>query len=160
MPQSGWQQNDGQKKDISKYVQCLLIKKAHILKQYFNIQINCQNGNILSLPYVIQNYIPPLSCLPMFILRLATEINWDIHIDFHHISMEIARFYQIRYSRHYMPIRNNYRQSIHIKWMVQHSLFYSFQNKRKFHPPKFLSHDGTIVQIACLNQLYKVFERC
>ncbi len=44
------------------------------------------------------------------------------------------------------------------KWVVEHVLFPAL--RRGLIPPKNLSEDGTILQIANLPDLYKVFERC
>lgn len=34
-----------------------------------------QEGNLVGLPLLIDNYVPPLEGLPIFILRLATEAS-------------------------------------------------------------------------------------
>lgn len=34
-----------------------------------------QEGNLIGLPLLIDNYVPPLEGLPVFILRLATEAS-------------------------------------------------------------------------------------
>ena len=44
------------------------------------------------------------------------------------------------------------------KWTVQHVLFPALRHG--LIPPKKLSEDGTILQVANLPDLYKVFERC
>lgn len=36
---------------------------------------NEQEGNLIGLPLLIDNYVPPLEGLPLFILRLATEAS-------------------------------------------------------------------------------------
>lgn len=44
------------------------------------------------------------------------------------------------------------------KWIVEHVLFPALRHGLL--PPKSLSEDGTILQVANLPELYKVFERC
>lgn len=44
------------------------------------------------------------------------------------------------------------------RWKVEHILFKAFRTL--FSPPKNFSEDGTVLQIANLPDLYKVFERC
>lgn len=38
-----------------------------------------QEGNLIGLPLLIDNYVPPLEGLPIFILRLATEASDQTH---------------------------------------------------------------------------------
>jgi DNA mismatch repair protein MLH1 len=40
---------------------------------------------------------------------------------------------------------------------MEHTIFRSMRN---FLPPRRLSNNGAVVQIACLENLYKIFERC
>jgi DNA mismatch repair protein MLH1 len=42
-------------------------------------------------------------------------------------------------------------------WTIQHMFFPAF---RDFRPPKKFANDGTVIEIASLENLYKVFERC
>jgi DNA mismatch repair protein MLH1 len=44
------------------------------------------------------------------------------------------------------------------KWMVEHRIYPALRGM--FQPPRSLSTNATIVQVADLHQLYKVFERC
>lgn len=44
------------------------------------------------------------------------------------------------------------------KWTVEHTLFSAFRNF--LFPPKTFAEDSSILQIANLPDLYKVFERC
>lgn len=44
------------------------------------------------------------------------------------------------------------------QWKVEHVLFKSVRSL--FSPPKHFSEDGSVLQIASLPDLYKVFERC
>lgn len=39
-----------------------------------------QEGNLVGLPLLIDNYVPPLEGLPIFILRLATEASVQANI--------------------------------------------------------------------------------
>ncbi|XP_066440967.1 DNA mismatch repair protein Mlh1 isoform X3 [Eleutherodactylus coqui] len=54
-------------------------------------------GNLTGIPLLLDNYIPLLEGLPMFILRLATEVNWDDEKEcFESFSKECSMFYSIR----------------------------------------------------------------
>ncbi|XP_052006986.1 DNA mismatch repair protein Mlh1-like [Xyrauchen texanus] len=55
-----------------------------------------REGNLTGLPMLLNNYTPAMEGLPMFILRLATEVNWDREECFHDFSVECNHFYSIR----------------------------------------------------------------
>ena len=48
-----------------------------MLNEYFGIGI--QNGHLLTLPMLLDKYVPRLAGLPTFLLRLATEVL--LHLD-------------------------------------------------------------------------------
>lgn len=86
--------------------------------------------------------------LPMYILRLATEVDWHAEkLCFQTFSRETAKFYsQTALS---MPDHD-------FKWTVEHVIYYNI--KKYLLPPKQIGCH--ILQIANLQNLYKVFERC
>jgi len=45
-----------------------------------------------------------------------------------------------------------------LKWQIQHVLYPALRTS--FTPPKHHASDGSIVEIASLDNLYKIFERC
>ncbi|XP_041263832.1 DNA mismatch repair protein Mlh1 isoform X2 [Onychostruthus taczanowskii] len=71
-PESGWTEEDGPKEGLAEYIVEFLKRKTEMLKDYFSLEID-EEGNLTGLPLLIDNYVPPLEGLPMFILRLATE---------------------------------------------------------------------------------------
>ncbi|KAH0504138.1 DNA mismatch repair protein Mlh1 [Microtus ochrogaster] len=95
-PESGWTEEDGPKEGLAEYIVEFLKKKAEMLADYFSLEID-EEGNLIGLPLLIDNYVPPLEGLPLFILRLATEVNWDEEKEcFESLSKECAMFYSIR----------------------------------------------------------------
>ncbi|XP_067147394.1 DNA mismatch repair protein Mlh1 isoform X2 [Apteryx mantelli] len=126
-PESGWTEEDGPKEGLAEYIVEFLKKKTEMLKDYFSLEID-EEGNLTGLPLLIDNYVPPLEGLPMFILRLATE-NEDSD-----------------------------SSSTTWKWTVEHIVYKAFRTHLL--PPKHLTEDGSILQLANLPDLYKVFERC
>lgn len=44
------------------------------------------------------------------------------------------------------------------RWTVEHVIFHALRTD--FIPPKKMAEDGSVLQIADLHDLYKVFERC
>ena len=49
-------------------------KKSDMLEDYFSMKID-ENGSLVSLPVLLDLFTPDLDRLPMFILRLATEVS-------------------------------------------------------------------------------------
>ena len=72
--ESGWTQSDGPKEELAKYITDLLKDKAPMLLDYFSFEVD-ENGNLVALPSLLDNYVPNLNGLPMLILRLATEVS-------------------------------------------------------------------------------------
>ncbi|KAM7063681.1 DNA mismatch repair protein Mlh1 isoform 2-T2 [Molossus nigricans] len=71
-PESGWTEEDGPKEGLAEYIVEFLKKKTEMLADYFSLEID-EEGNLIGLPLLIDNYVPSLEGLPIFILRLATE---------------------------------------------------------------------------------------
>ncbi len=46
-----------------------------MLNDYFSVEID-DTGNLVALPLLIDGFVPFLAALPMFVLRLATEVTW------------------------------------------------------------------------------------
>ncbi|XP_033917892.1 DNA mismatch repair protein Mlh1 isoform X2 [Melopsittacus undulatus] len=164
-PESGWTEEDGPKEGLAEYIVEFLKKKAEMLKEYFSLEID-QEGNLVGLPLLLENYVPPLQGLPMFILRLATEVSWDQEKPcFETLSKELALFYSIRkqYITNEATPTNSQAEgsdsgSTKWKWTVEHILYKAFRTYLL--PPKHFAEDGSILQVANLPDLYKVFERC
>ncbi|TTI76904.1 Lysosomal-trafficking regulator [Bagarius yarrelli] len=99
--ESGWTEEDGPKEGLARFIVDFLKKKAEMLDDYFSMKID-EEGNLIGLPLLLDNYSPAMEALPLFILRLATEVNWDSEKDcFHHFSQECSSFYAIR--KEYTP---------------------------------------------------------
>uniref|UniRef100_A0A8C1SUP2 DNA mismatch repair protein MLH1 n=1 Tax=Cyprinus carpio TaxID=7962 RepID=A0A8C1SUP2_CYPCA len=152
--QSGWTEEDGPKEGLAQYIVDFLKQKAVMLEEYFSLEID-EEGNLTGLPMLLDNYTPVMEGLPMFILRLATEVNWDQEKEcFHDFSIECSHFYSIR--KQYTLEPDDAEMSW--QWKVEHLIFKALRNL--FSPPKHFSEDGSVLQIASLPELYKVFERC
>lgn len=92
--------------------------------------------------------MPSMVHLPMYILRLVTEVNWLKEKEcFENFSRETARYY----SR--IPLSCDENQW---KWLIEHVLF---DNIKKYLIPS-NQLETSILKIASLANLYKVFERC
>uniref|UniRef100_A0A4W4EVT8 DNA mismatch repair protein MLH1 n=1 Tax=Electrophorus electricus TaxID=8005 RepID=A0A4W4EVT8_ELEEL len=154
--ESGWTEEDGPKEGLAQYIVEFLKKKAEMLEDYFSMEID-EEGNLTGLPLLLDNYTPAMEGLPLFILRLATEVNWDNEKDcFREFSKECSQFYSIR--KQYTLETEAAEAEPSWQWKVEHVLFKAFRSLLS--PPKHYSEDGSLLQIANLPDLYKVFERC
>uniref|UniRef100_A0A671LGW8 DNA mismatch repair protein MLH1 n=1 Tax=Sinocyclocheilus anshuiensis TaxID=1608454 RepID=A0A671LGW8_9TELE len=145
--ESGWTEEDGPKEGLAQYIVDFLKQKAVMLEEYFSLEIDGE-GNLTGLPMLLDNYTPAMEGLPMFILRLATEVS---------ISLNCSLLAFV-YSGHELKQNSDADAEMSWQWKVEHVLFKALRTL--FSPPKHFSEDGSVLQIASLPELYKVFERC
>uniref|UniRef100_A0AAQ4S851 DNA mismatch repair protein S5 domain-containing protein n=1 Tax=Gasterosteus aculeatus aculeatus TaxID=481459 RepID=A0AAQ4S851_GASAC len=154
--ESGWTEEDGPKEGLAQYIVDFLKKKTEMLEDYFSIEID-QDGNLTGLPLLLDAYTPIMEGLPMLILRMATEVNWDNEKDcFRELSKECSMFFSIR--RRYVLEAEQDAEGNSWRWKLEHVICKALRSLLS--PPKSFSEDGTVLQIANLPDLYKVFERC
>jgi DNA mismatch repair protein MLH1 len=69
-----WHESDGPKDQIAQLNVELLLCKAEMLREYFSIDID-EQGNLCSLPLVIDQYTPDMDRLPRFVLNLGNNVS-------------------------------------------------------------------------------------
>lgn len=98
-------------------------------------------------------HTPFMGALPTYLVRLVTEVNWNSEKEcFDTFSRQTAIFYSQP-----NPDKNLEAQKSEY-WRQEHVIFPAI--RRNFLPPTSFVNNGAILQIANLNDLYKVFERC
>merc|ERR1711879_1036018 len=116
-----------------------------------------------TLPQLIPNYVPPLENIPAFILNLCAQVDWsEEQACFKGILEQLATFYcmntitdaEQRENPSYLDPKDHASPV----WKIEHMLFPALRTD--FTPTKDLGSDGSVVQIACVEKLYKIFERC
>lgn len=136
-----------------------------MLKEYFSLEIS-KDGLLHSLPLILTNHVPDLTFLPSFLYHLGSRVNWQEEKPcFHDICYELAQFYSLHPGSFAMIdsdesfVQSNVSstQTDH-SHLIEHVLFPAFRSY--FLPGTKHASDGTVIQIACLPDLYKVFERC
>ena len=176
-----------------------LCSKSALLLEYFNIDINITTGKLYSIPIVLTNYTPFLDTLPLLLLNLVREVNWESEIEcFHSIAVCLAEFYSYLRTEPIGENNNNNNNNnntatattvvattttnnnINTTTTTDATITSSSQCLPKLTqeserlltgtlypalrayllPSKKHSNNGTVSQIAALEQLYKVFERC
>ncbi|CAO3677948.1 unnamed protein product [Umbelopsis vinacea] len=167
--QNGWPDNMKPKDVIADSITDLLIERAEMLYEYFSIKVS-PSGDLLSLPMLIKNYVPTLDKLPLFLLRLGTEVDWDNEKEcFDTLAKELALLYSAEPPLRDMADKDDMSdpsyETEHKKylWQVEHLIFPAL--KYQFAAPKSLAASsgpgsGHVVQLANLPDLYKIFERC
>ena len=176
-PLGEWVEANGSKEKIATCVVDLLIENSEMLQEYFRIGIN-ENGFLCTLPDLIPGYLPNPCSLPMFLLRLGTETDWDEEIPcFRSIATEIGYLFSslpidtdISSEESSKSIHNHVDDVIDFqpsKTQVRTSNYEMFSNfvlpalRTHLIAPSSCADDGTtVIKIAALEQLYKVFERC
>jgi len=150
----------------------ILISRREMLREYFSLGITIE-GMVDSLPALIPDFTPNLDKLPLFFMRLGTQVNWNSEQDcFDAFLRELAYFYAPGPGPLATPPpprhsaddgtdndghTNAQRQEAPEKWQIEHVLFPAM--KRYLTAPKYLL-TRDVVQIASLPDLYRVFERC
>ena len=154
----------------------LLCDKAEMLDEYFRIRIDPERGELLSLPCLVEGHRPLAPELPMFLLRLCTEVNWlEEQPCFHSIATELARYYSKLETTDVQSVSRDSKPLLHHQPHQQppqlplltagaaemlESLLLPALRLYLTQPPRAFEADHTMVQVAALEQLYKVFERC
>ncbi|XP_023331034.1 DNA mismatch repair protein Mlh1 isoform X2 [Eurytemora carolleeae] len=79
LPEAGWKEEDGSKDDLAEYVVSTLLQHKEMLDDYFSLQIDNIDGEhcIVGLPLLLDDYCPWLAGLPLYVLRLSTEVNYE-----------------------------------------------------------------------------------
>ncbi|XP_075166250.1 DNA mismatch repair ATPase Mlh1 [Haematobia irritans] len=149
-PESGWCEEDGDKDELASRAEEILIEKSPILREYFSMIID-EKGNLESIPSLLAQYMPSRVFLPIYMLRLSTEVDWDTEEEcFETFCRETA---------HYYAMVSEYElqaEAKRHKWIVEHILYPAF--KKYLLPPSCMKK--YFYELANLPSLYRVFERC
>lgn len=183
-PESEWSPDDGPKERLSTRCGSFLKNKAKMLDDYFSIKIliqkdenNVEKIYLESLPILLDNYEPDMNDLPLFIIRLATEVNWKNEKEcFDSICRQLAWFFSsknpIEIDEEDINIEqvisdSNSQKSINScsssqnknqdSWITEHVIYTAFRNMllvtEDFEKESFF-------KLVDLSRLYRVFERC
>ena len=121
----------------------VLMHWREMLSDYFAITIDTE-GNLASLPLLLENWVPDWLGLPNFFLQLAVSDFTEEARAFDSIAVHLAHLYRYtaRQPGDYVPLvlLPAVRDGV---WL-----------------PKRFFDEGGVVQLTSVEQLYKVFERC
>jgi DNA mismatch repair protein MLH1 len=143
------EKEDGPKEELSKQVANILLGQKEMLQEYFSITVT--DKGLESLPIIIPDYAPVFGHLPMFIVRLAADVNYEDEKEcFKNICNELATFYS-----KWSAQESNEKE---FDYLMEHIIFPKIQ--AHLQPPVKFLNDGTFIKLTSLQELYKVFERC
>jgi DNA mismatch repair protein MutL len=131
-----------------------LLQYADMLLEYYSIQIEKDSSTgktcLTGLPILIEGFEPSPHGLPLFLLRLASEVDWSEEKScFHGICRELGSFYA------QLPADGS-REDHAAR--VQHTLFPAITTL--LIPTKDMKQKNDFVTLTSLPKLFRVFERC
>ncbi|PSR71450.1 hypothetical protein PHLCEN_2v12717 [Hermanssonia centrifuga] len=148
------------KADIVNLIVDTIMTRSDMLKEYFLLTIN-KEGMVETLPSLLKGYTPNLDKLPLFLMRLGPQVNWNSESEcFESFLRELAYFYVpeplVPEEATSSPPAGKTKEQA-TRWQIEHLLFPVM--RKYFAAPKTLL-DRDVVQVAHLPELYRVFERC
>ena len=162
-----------------------LVGRREMLTEYFSLDIS-QDGQLLGIPLLVKGYMPSLAKLPRFLMRLGPCVDWgDEKKCFESFLVELASFYTVEQlpnpkskgkSKTGKEVdrdgNGDGREGVekemgrgewemaqrreHVARMLEHVLFPAF--RARLVATKDLLR--SVVEVADLKGLYRVFERC
>ncbi|KAL3668783.1 hypothetical protein V7S43_006077 [Phytophthora oleae] len=149
-PRNGYVEEDGPREQLADEIKTLLITNGTMLFEYFSLDIDSQ-GMLRTLPQLLPDHEPSIHSLPEFVFRLATEVNWEEEEPcFENVAQVLARWYgEMRYPG------NPEREALVLEYVL-----FPATKATAFCPPNELNDTQLITPVACLTNLYKIFERC
>ncbi|KAK4704279.1 DNA mismatch repair protein MLH1, partial [Phenoliferia sp. Uapishka_3] len=142
--------------EIVERIHQTLMSSRAMLEEYFSFRIN-EAGEIESLPLLLQGCTPNLNKLPLFLVRIGVQVDWEDEKNcFETFLRELAFFYTPTLAPYASKEEDVDRDAVAAR-QIQHVIFPAA--KQYLLPPeKLLKRD--FVQVTSLESLYKVFERC
>jgi DNA mismatch repair protein MLH1 len=141
----------------------LLLSKAEMLAEYFSIVIGAEDGCVSTLPLIIPELVPDLHVLPIFLLMLCVRVNWESEQEcFGDISRHLGFFYSYLAENPTSSSSSSGKSTRFVTLTDEAMVKFRtiiYPALRRHHIP--LDEESRqVVQIASLEELYKVFERC
>lgn len=149
----------GREKVIEKICRTLR-SKEDMLDEYFSLKFDT-DGNIESLPMLLNGYIPNLDKLPLFLIRIALRCNWKSEEECFISFLRELAFFHVP-NPHQSQDEDEDQATDQEEWNAKVEI----QLKEKIFPlmrsyllpPKSLNQHIRLT--TSLPDLYKVFERC
>ena len=113
-------------------------------------------AQLVGLPELLAGDTPRAEQLPLFLLRLASEVNWTEEQDcFEGVSVQLAYLYSAPPPK---PNAAGDDAAAALSATVLRDWWHAFRHL--LIPPREFSRNMTVLHLASLEKLYRVFERC
>jgi DNA mismatch repair protein MLH1 len=165
IPPGATGEDDFEVEDVVDLVSAQLLERREMLLEYFSFEISAE-GEILSIPLLLKGYLPSITKLPRFLMRLGPHVNWnDEKKCFETFLRELASFY-VPEQLPPTPCPGDEEKELdeeirsrraYINKFVEDVLFPAF--RARLIATKSLMKGG-VLEVANLKGLYRVFERC
>jgi len=147
-------------------------EKAPLLGEYFGVDVDAASGSITGLPVLVEGFEPDLRGLPEFALALAHDVDWtEEKACFRTVADALATFYADSFDSSPETAREasdaetketetetlETEETERVRAIKQ---FVFPAMRRCLYPSKVAAVQGVATQVASLEQLYRVFERC
>ncbi|KAL6752280.1 hypothetical protein V8C86DRAFT_599817 [Haematococcus lacustris] len=164
----------GPKDEVCDLVTALLREKSPMLEEYLGLAVDDQ-GQLLSVPLLLEGWEPDLARLPDLVLRLSRDVEWEEEGEcFRALAQALAAFYSLQ------PLlpptagsgggsggqargKGEAGQGQGFELEERERLVKTVllpAMKALLRAPRGRASDGTFVQVAALERLYRIFERC
>ena len=143
-------------------------REGALLGEYFGVDVDATSGSILGLPVLVEGFEPDLRGLPEFALALAHDVDWtEEKACFRTVADALATFYADSFDsspeteRDASAAKTGTEAETEDPERVRAIKQFVFPAMRRcLHPSKVAAVQGVATQVASLEQLYRVFERC
>ena len=157
-PQSSWSETDGSKDAIAKQAIDSIQQYAVMLEDYFGLGID-EKGRIYKVPLIgPASYAPSMVRLPELVLDLGTTVDWKTEEHcLTDIAVALARWCSYMDEN---PEDSTINGTPHSRtWLLEHAISPELKHP-SFCPSRSLLLEQKIWELASVENLYKIFERC
>ena len=144
-----------------------LAEKAPLLREYFGLDVDEPSGSIAGLPDLVEGFEPDLRGLPELALALAQEVDWtEEKACFRTVADAVAAFYAGTGAFDFFSGESTGSAAAAAAEEAEPERVRSIRQfvfpamRRCLYPSKISAVRGVVTQLASLEQLYRVFERC
>ena len=140
------------------------LKTKDMLYEYFRIGI--EDDKLVSLPKIVKEIPPFIDYLPVFIVKLAATVDYTAESTCFRKICELLAEYFSHFIYYYAL---NHQEEEHdegsdklnnVEFILKNILFPRLKKGLKVRSKFGTEIDKTFTTITCLENLYKVFERC